>query len=163
MTTYSGFLGHVPFMQHALADLVRWEDHLSIGNRAIDAQDRAIFHLVGEIDELWQRDGSIAELRGIAERTSRLLVAHFHCEERLLAEVAYPALARHAAEHQEMLDDLASIQAYLNRGDGNHLGYAGLRLANFILGVTVGHVLNSDRDYCRYIMDETAKESTGCA
>ena len=59
-----------------------------------------------------------------------------------------------------MLDDLASIRAQLHGRAGVH---AGLLLSNFILGVTVGHVVNTDSDYCRYIADETAKLSTGCA
>jgi hemerythrin-like metal-binding protein len=163
MTNYSGFFGHVPMMQHALAGLVRWDAHLSIGNRAIDAQDQAIFRLVSEIDELWRHGARAAEWRAIADRAGRLLAAHFHYEERMLAEVRYPALAKHAAEHQEMLEDLASIRARLNGDDDRDSGYAGLQLANFMLCVTIGHILNSDSDYTRYIMDETAKLSTGCA
>jgi hemerythrin-like metal-binding protein len=163
MKTYSGFFGHVPMMQHSLASLVRWDTDLSIGNPVIDAQDRAIFRLVNEIDELWRCGASAAQLRRIADTASRVLEVHFRCEERMLAEVGYPDLARHAAEHREMLDDLASIRAQLNRRAGVHAGYSGLLLSNFILGVTVGHVVNTDSDYCRYIADETAKVSTGCA
>ena len=62
-----------------------------------------------------------------------------------------------------MLRDLASIRMYLNSGDDATSEHAGLRLSNFILGVTVGYILNTDSDYCRYIDDETAKLSTGCA
>jgi hemerythrin-like metal-binding protein len=163
MKTFSGFFGRVPMMQHSLAGLVRWRDHLSIGNPAIDAQDRAIFNLVGEIDELWRHGASAAHLRGIADKASHLLDEHFHCEERMLAEVGYPDLAEHAAEHREMLLDLASIRRSLDGAGGAHSRYAGLRLVNFALGVTVGHIINTDSEYCRYIVDETAMLSTGCA
>jgi hemerythrin len=81
----------------------------------------------------------------------------------MLAEVGYPDLAKHAAEHCEMLLDLASIRKSLDGGDGVRSRYAGLRLVNFMLGVTVGHIVNTDSDYCRYIADETAMLSTGCA
>jgi hypothetical protein len=30
MKTYRRFLGSVPMMQHSLASLVQWDDHLSI-------------------------------------------------------------------------------------------------------------------------------------
>jgi len=48
-------------------------------------------------------------------------------------------------------------------GDNPNAGDAELRLSNFILGVTMGHVVNTDSDYCRYLMEEKARESTGCA
>ena len=161
--TYSGLFGCVPMMQHSLASRVRWEDHLSIGDAAIDAQDRAIFNLVGEVHDLWGDGASVGALRGIADKASRVLESHFRCEERMLAGVGYPDLPKHAAEHHEMLEDLASIRDDLNRSDGIHSRHAGLRLSNFILGVTMGHIVNTDSDYCRYITEETERLSTGCA
>jgi hypothetical protein len=50
MKTYSGFPGCVPMVQHALAREVHWDTRLSIGDPAIDVQDRAIFGLVDEVE-----------------------------------------------------------------------------------------------------------------
>jgi hemerythrin-like metal-binding protein len=163
MKTYSGFPGCVPMVQHALAREVHWDTRLSIGYPAIDFQDRVIFGLVAEVDELWRRGADVAQLRAIADRATRVLEAHFRSEERMLAEIHYPDLVRHAAEHREMLADLASICACLDADGGRHSGHAALRLANFMLGVTMGHVINTDGDYCRYLADELATQSTGCA
>jgi len=163
MKTYHGFFGRVPMMQHSLADLVHWRAEFSTGDGAIDIQDRAIFNLVGEIDDVWRHGASVAQVRGLAARASSLLKAHFLCEERLLAEIAYPHRARHAAEHRELLEDLEAIRADLDRDDGTRAGRAGLQLCNFILGVVLGHMVNTDSDYCRYIADETARLSTGSA
>jgi hemerythrin len=88
---------------------------------------------------------------------------HFHCEERMFAKAGYPALAAHAREHDEILEDLAAIHESLNECSGMRPGNAGLSLCNFILCVTMAHGLKSDSDYCTYITDETGKESTGCA
>jgi hemerythrin len=156
MKTNIGFLDRIPMMQHALAGLVRWDDRLSIGNPAIDAQHRAIFNLVGEVDALWRGGASVTQWRGIADKANRILETHFRYEELVLAEAAYPALAEHARQHDAIRADLAAIRAIGSE-------HAGLRLSNFILGVTMGHGINSDSDYCRYITEETAKESTGCA
>jgi hemerythrin len=163
MKMHSGFFDRVPMMQHALSGLVRWGDDLSVGNPVIDAQHRAIFNLVGEIDELWRSGASVTQLRGIADKTSRILETHFRCEERMLAKAGYPALAEHAREHDEIREDLAAILAYLDGGVAVSSENAGLRLSNFILGVTMGHGIHTDSDYRRYISDETAKVSTGCA
>jgi hemerythrin len=163
MKTNIGFLDRIPMMQHALAGLVRWDDRLSIGNPAIDAQHRAIFNLVGEVDALWRGGASVTQWRGIADKANRILETHFRYEELVLAEAGYPALAEHARQHDAIRADLAAIRAYLNGSEAIGSEHAGLRLSNFILGVTMGHGINSDSDYCRYITEETAKESTGCA
>jgi hypothetical protein len=65
--------------------------------------------------------------------------------------------------HRELLEDLTSIHMFLNGGGKLSWVCAGLRHSNFMLGVTVGHILNADGDYTRYIVDETEKCSTGCA
>ncbi len=57
---------------------------------------------------------------------------------------------------------LPQSDSTLSGDDGTNPGFAGLRLFDFILGVTVGHIVHSDIDYCRYITEETAKLSTGC-
>ena len=163
MKTFSGFLGRVPIMQHSLASRFRWGDHLSIGNPEIDAQKRAIFELVDELDELCGHDADVVQLRAVADRSRQVLETHFDCEERMLAGLGYPDLAEHAAGHREILEDLAFIRADLDGSDGLHPSGLGLRLFNFLLGVTAGHILNADSDYCRYFSDETARLSTGCA
>lgn len=163
MKTFTGVLGRVPMLQHALARGLQWGSHLSTGDPALDAQDRAIFRLVEEIDELWRHGATVSEFRRVSDKAWRVLEAHFRCEERMLVAVGYPGLAEHVAEHREILDDLASIRTYLSSDDGVTSEVAGLRLSNLILGVTVGHMLNTDSDYCRYIDDETARISTGCA
>jgi hemerythrin len=163
MKTYAWFFDRVPMMQHSLSTLVEWDDHHSIGDATLDTQDRSIFEFVREIDHLWSLGASTGQLRGVAERLNSVLEAHFRYEEGMLARIGYPNLAKHAAEHREILEDLASLRRRMMDGDGLNSGDAGLRLSNFILGVTMGHVVNTDSDYCRYIMEEKAKESTGCA
>jgi hemerythrin len=163
MKTCRGFFGRVPMMQHTLAGLVHWRAEFSTGDNAIDIQDRAIFNLVGEIDDVWRHGASVAQVRDLAARARRLLDAHFVREERLLAEIGYPYRAQHAAEHRELLADLAAIRVDLDRDDDAHAGRAGLQLCNFLLGVVLGHMANTDSDYCAYIADETARLSTGSA
>lgn len=163
MKTYAWFFDRVPMMQHSLSTLVEWDDHHSIGDATLDAQDQSIFAFVREIDDLWRLGASIAQLHAIADELNRVLETHFRYEERMLAGIGYPNLARHAAEHREILEDLASLREHMIDGDDLNSGDAGLRLSNFILGVTMGHVVNTDSDYYRYLMEEKAKDSTGCA
>ena len=85
MKTFTGFFGCVRMMQHALARRVQWAIHLSTSDPAIDAQDRNIFELVEEVDELWCHRASGAEFQRVADKAWRVLEAHFRCEERMFA------------------------------------------------------------------------------
>lgn len=157
------FLSRVPIMGHSLVDFVQWDTLSSSVDPAIDAQDRAIVHLADEASALRRRGTDGEALRQVAERASRVLAGHFRTEERLLAEIGYPGRDRHFAEHQQLLADLSLIRDRLENGDRRGTRRAATDLANFMIGVTLGHMANSDGDYCRYLADAMARDSTGCA
>ncbi len=137
--------------QFALASLIKWGDHLSVDNPEIDAQHEAIFGLGAKAHELWRRRANAAELRPLVTRLQKVLAAHFQYEEDVLADAGYPKLEQHKAEHEMMLADLAVIRARLSgksKGDGPEPAWAVL---NYVLGVTIGHILSSDLDYCHFL------------
>lgn len=149
--------GSVPTVQCSLAHLVEWGDHLSVKHPAIDAQHQVIFRRVSQVHDLWRRNANLADLRAAIDRLSRVLATHFRDEERLLARTAYPSLAEHAAEHRALLGELAAIRARLS-GDGKAPPESGWPLLGFLLGVTVGHIVGSDLEYCDYVAASPAGE-----
>jgi hemerythrin len=142
--------GASPLMRYSLSHIVEWSDHLSVDHPGVDAQHKLIFERVGEVHDLWRRNAKLADLRVAVDRLAGVLETHFHYEERMLAETAYPNLAEHAAEHRALLDELAAIRGGLG-GDGKALPESGWALLDFLLGVTVGHIVSSDIEYCRYV------------
>jgi hemerythrin len=162
MTDRNGFFGRVPMMQYSLANLVQWGDHLSVDHPGIDAQHEGIFKLVGETHDLWRGNADIVKLRAVVDKLDNVLASHFGYEERMLAENAYPRLAEHAAEHNMMLQELSSIRERMD-GDSKALPEPGWVLLNFMLGVTIGHILSSDIDYCRHITENRAQGSASPA
>jgi hemerythrin len=142
--------GASPLVRYSLSHLVEWGDHLSVDHPGIDAQHKLIFERVGEVHDLWRRNASLIDLRVAFDRLNSVLETHFRYEERMLAETAYPNLAEHAAEHRALLGELAAIRARLG-GDGKAPPESGWAILDFLLGVTVGHIVSSDIDYCRYV------------
>jgi hemerythrin len=142
--------GASPLVRYSLSQLVECGDHLSVDHPGIDAQHKLIFERVGEVHDLWRRNANLGDLRVAVDRLQSVLETHFHYEERMLAETAYPNLAEHAAEHRALLGELAAIRARLD-GDGKAPPESGWALLDFLLGVTVGHIVSSDIDYCRYV------------
>lgn len=137
--------------EFSLKQLVAWGDHLKVHQPQIDAQHQAIFDIALEIAHIWQDRGDLNELKALADKLEKVLQAHFRYEENLLAEIGYPDLAAHKAEHQVMLDELEVIQSRLHKSEsGSIVGEPGLAFQNYVLGLTVGHIFNSDMDYCLY-------------
>jgi hemerythrin-like metal-binding protein len=127
--------------EFSLKQLVSWGDHLKVHQPQIDAQHEAIFNLALEIAHIWQDRGDLDELKALAEKLDKVLQAHFRYEEQLLAEIGYPELATHKAQHQQMLDELEAILERLHESkSGSIAGEPGLAFQNY--------VLNSDMDYC---------------
>ena len=154
------FFGRVPMLQHSLQNLVQWGEHLSVDHPGIDAQHEVIFNLVSEVHDLWRCNASVIQLSSVVDKLAEVLGNHFRYEERMLEETDYPKLPEHAGEHRMMLEELETIRKRLT-GDGNALPEPGWVLLNFMLGVTVGHILSSDIDYCEYISENRAGSAEG--
>ncbi len=157
MNGNSALFGRIQLQHVSVNNLIQWGDHLSVGHAGIDAQHRAIFDLGVHVFENWRRGGDVDELRKTVGKLAHLLQAHFAYEERLLAELGYPGLAEHMAEHHSMLDDLALMQERFQDLQNGHPARGGSLLApgwsvmQFILAFTIGHVMNSDMAYCQAI------------
>jgi len=104
-----------------------------------------------EVADTWQRHGNVDRLKVLTEKLANVLEGHFRYEERQLAEVGYPNLDEHKAEHKVMLDELQVIRGRLeDMGHGTAQLAPGFMVRNYVLGVTVGHIGQSDMEYCAY-------------
>lgn len=145
----------------SLKRLVTWGDHLKVDQQQIDAQHEGIFGIAMEISDLWQRHGDLDQLKAVAEKLARVLEAHFRYEERQLADIVYPKLVEHQAEHKVMLDELQGIRNRLDRmGSGNVQMEPGFLVLSYILGVTVGHIVHSDMDYGAFARASAGSRAT---
>lgn len=149
--------GPLPAVRYSLTGLVEWGEHLSVDHPGIDAQHEAIFKLVGRVHDLWRRNADVADLRAAVDKLKGVLEGHFHYEERMLAATAYPRLTEHVAEHRTLLAELEAIRQCL-AGSGKAPPESGWSLLDFLLGVTVGHIVGSDIDYCSHLAGNAADD-----
>src|SRR5512140_888198 len=118
-----GFFGRLSgphgISHYSLSRLLAWGDHLKVEQPHIDAQHEAIFGLVAEANELWRRNADLKDLRALVDKLGNVLEGHFRYEEGVLAEVGYPKLEEHKAEHAVMLSELAVVRDRLaKKGNG---------------------------------------------
>jgi hemerythrin len=142
--------------------LLAWGDHFKVDQPQIDAQHEAIFSIATEIADSWHNRGAIDNLKVLTDKLANVLAAHFRYEERQLADVGYPKLAQHKAEHEVMLEELRVIQERLGKTapDADRMG-PGFVVHNFVLGLTVGHISHSDMDYCAFAREAAEREGKG--
>jgi hemerythrin len=136
----------------SLKSLIKWGDDFRINRSEIDSQHERIFKLAAEASELSRKHTDRIRLRAVFDEFGHTLTEHFHFEETELAEMAYPRLDEHRAEHQAMLAEFDFIRQRLaSKGEGWAFQEEALVVLNFMLGVTVGHILHSDIDFAHQI------------
>jgi hemerythrin len=89
---------------------LQWTSTLSVGVPEIDEQHRELFRRVDRLmDAVLHHDRE--EAARVLAWLGGFVVEHFAAEERLMAEVEYPAAEAHIREHREFARNLAGIEA----------------------------------------------------
>jgi hemerythrin len=145
---------------NSLKQLIGWSDDFKVDQPTIDSQHESIFGLAVEASELSTDQADGDRLVAVINKFGSVLEAHFRYEENMLTEIGYPKLEEHRAEHSAMLCELEFTRQRLSSSGG---GWAfqdkALVVLNFMLGVTVGHILRSDVDYARYMQQQSMKSA----
>ena len=130
-------------------------DDFKLGSAAVDIQHEKLFHLALKASGLARNPAERAELRTTFHEFADDLRDHFAYEEKVLANIRHPQLDEHRVEHQTMLAELESIrQRVVGNGGGLAFHEEALLILNFMMGVTVGHMLGSDLDCARALQAE---------
>ncbi|WPL18783.1 cation-binding hemerythrin HHE family protein [Thiorhodovibrio winogradskyi] len=137
---------------HSLKPLLEWHKDFGVDEPTIDAQHEAIFELALKASELAQERSDDELLFRVFERFGRALEAHFRFEEDKLGEINYPDIDNHRAQHQAMLAEFDFVRQRI-RGNQSEWAFQhqSLIMLNFMIGVTVGHILSADVDYAQFI------------
>lgn len=140
---------------HSLKPLLAWNDDFRVDQPGIDGQHEMIFQLALEASDLSQDVRGEGRLIAVFEQFGHALEGHFRYEEGVLTEIAYPGVHEHRAQHRAMLAELDFIHQRLARTE---VVWAfqekALVVLNFMLGVTVGHILLSDVSYAQYMQQQ---------
>ena len=158
------FSGRGSLLGSSLKELFLWGNHLKVGQASIDLQHEAIFKIAMEIADAWKTHEHLDHLRALARNLAKVLGAHFQYEEKQLAEIGYPKYEEHKREHELLLSELEVIRDRLDHfSTAAEIQASGFLVYHYVLGVTVGHILGSDIDYCAFAQNTpnlTQKMST---
>ena len=130
-------------------------EDLKLGSATVDAQHDQIFQLALKANGLARHQADRAKLRATFLEFGDLLREHFTYEEKVLANIRHPKLAEHRDEHRLMLAEMDAIRSRVGgAGASDAFHEEVLSILNFMMGVTVGHMLGSDLDCAKALQKD---------
>jgi len=148
---------------NSLKQLISWSNDFKVDQPQIDTQHESLFKLAVEASELSRSPADKDKLITKFEEFGILLDEHFRDEEDVLVEIGYPMLKGHRAEHKALLSEFKFIRQRLSTWGGEPaFQEKAFVVLNFMLGVTVGHILHSDVNYARCMQKDLLKQADIC-
>lgn len=132
--------------------MITWKPGLAVGVDAIDDQHEEIFRRAEAADL------ALAEGRGEAEIDSLLAFllgkceVHHQEEQRFMAQVGYPGLAKHREAHQEFARRVKALERAVAGGRrGEDLA---MQLSELVLGWLVTHITTDDQHLAVWLREQ---------
>jgi hemerythrin len=134
--------------------LLLWDKRLSVGPPSIEAQHKLLIETLNELHS--------SVMRGESRSTTSLLLKtfvaytrnHHASEEALMARVNYPELQQHQALHRELLQNLETHLAGLERGENGITP----DFLHFLRDWFINHIQKVDRAYAPWILRHTTAQ-----
>lgn len=132
-----------------------WEEGYKIGHQDMDAEHLILFSILNQLDTNINADMAGACVGDVLKALEAYIEYHFAHEEALMKAWGYPGLNGHSATHQAFMEEVSALRAKL---EGEDELKAGLKLRGFVLEWLLGHILEADVEYARFIAAKSEKQ-----
>lgn len=128
---------------------LEWRDEFLVGYADIDDQHR---ELLANINRLAAAiaSGDTSGIDGILAFLGDYVHFHFENEEGIMRDLAYPLMADHVREHQELIRQFVRLQGAIKGGLHDPL-YLGFQIQLFLFDWFANHTTKTDRHLGRFI------------
>jgi len=128
--------------------LLTWDKRLAVGTPSIDAQHRLLVEALNELNSSVMR-GDDRNSTGVLLRTFLAYTRNHHAsEETLMARVHYPELQQHRTLHRELLENVETHVARLERGESA----VSIEFLHFLRDWLSNHIQQADRAFLPWIV-----------
>lgn len=124
---------------------MEWKAEYSVGIDTIDRQHQEILGYINRLNDALDSKDRWNVSHYLLIQVDAFIKVHFAVEEALLEIIAYPDLAAHKLGHQDIIDHIADLKLRAVKEDISG------ELVQFLRKWFIGHVLESDRAYGKYI------------
>jgi hemerythrin len=136
--------------------MLAWEDGYKINHDDMDAQHLILFALLNQLDININSDLAEECVTDVMGALEAYIDYHFAHEEALMQSYGYPGLEGHTALHKEFSREVARLREAAKDGD---MLKAALKLRGFVLEWLLGHILEVDAEYSRFIAGKKTKSA----
>ncbi len=121
----------------------QWNPSYSVKVYALDAQHKKLFDIIRELYTAMSSGHGKDAVGDVLRRLIDYTVQHFAAEEKLMAEHAYPLLAKHIVEHKLLVN---KVLAFKKEFDAGSTGVT-LELMTFLQKWLTDHIIAVDQKY----------------
>ncbi len=130
--------------------LIKWTDELTLGIASMDEQHHHLVDIINEFSDAAQKGKGSRVMNKNLEELVGYTQEHFADEERLLAEAGYPQLAKHQAQHRQLIQKVERFQFDFNQSGKRVTSKVEELLAYWL----TSHVLGDDKAYAEFLQTE---------
>ncbi len=132
--------------------LMAWKEKYSMGLRTMDDQHAELLAILNDLHAAMLKGQAQSVAAAVFEKLVRHVQDHFSAEEALLADVGFPGLAEHRAQHQELNGKLEEYIDRFERGDDTMYP----ELLRFVRESLVLHMQEEDTKYNLWMKERGA-------
>lgn len=128
-------------------DLLKWKPEYELGIEDLDAEHRQLVNIINEAAAAIEMKKE-SLLEPILNQLFEYARVHFSHEEARMAEVGFPDLETHSAEHREFFQQVSDLYSRFLAGSPEVAG----ELTAFLRVWLVNHIQGEDRTYVPYLL-----------
>jgi hemerythrin len=128
--------------------LMTWNDKMSVGIAAFDNEHKKLVGLLNELFDAVQSGKGKDALGKILDALIDYTKSHFANEERYLTQHAYPELAKHKKEHEDLAKQVLDVQKKYHAGATATLS---MEVMNFLKNWLINHIQGTDKKYTPFL------------
>ncbi len=132
-----------------MADLVVWDDTLSVGIEEIDQQHKILVKLINEMHEAIEHKEASTVAKPILDKLIQYTIIHFAVEEALMRIFHYPDYEEHKKHHEELTREVITLRKKVRTGEA-HINF---QLMHFLQGWLTHHILQEDMSYSEFFLE----------
>ena len=134
--------------------LMTWNDKLSVGVAAFDADHKKLVAMVNELFDGVNAGKGKDALGHVLDGLVTYTRTHFAREEEYMKKWGYPRMAAHLQEHTDLTRQVLEVQKKWHAGESAVLS---LEVLNFLKNWLLKHIQGSDKEYTLHFNSKGVK------
>ncbi|HYD31505.1 MAG TPA: bacteriohemerythrin [Azospirillaceae bacterium] len=124
--------------------LMNWNDKMSVGVQQFDDEHKRLVAMLNDLFDAVQAGKGKDVLGKILDGLIDYTKKHFANEEQHFTKFAYPDLAAHKKEHEDLAKQVLDVQKKYHAGNTATLS---MEVMNFLKNWLVKHIQGTDKKY----------------